>query len=176
MNRNVVISLSLFQSKGGILSKACEYIKELRQSNLKLGEDINTLDRLRIDNQLLRQEVCLIVCDNVGTKAIRQKFMIYELKIMSSCINFSGTERKENECKVFSSHYFLVCITLPWDQTKCWTECQKPRWWKKYNCLQTSSAKLMFLIQKRTTACPWLVNKWVSLTTPLFYPFMMLSP
>ncbi|KAJ0063575.1 hypothetical protein NL108_004395, partial [Boleophthalmus pectinirostris] len=44
------------QSKGGILSKACEYIKELRQSNLKLGEDISTLDRLRIDNQLLRQE------------------------------------------------------------------------------------------------------------------------
>ncbi|XP_075892077.1 upstream stimulatory factor 1 isoform X2 [Nelusetta ayraudi] len=45
------------QSKGGILSKACEYIKELRQSNLKLGDDINVLDRLRIDNQLLRQEV-----------------------------------------------------------------------------------------------------------------------
>ncbi|XP_008306969.1 upstream stimulatory factor 1 isoform X2 [Cynoglossus semilaevis] len=45
------------QSKGGILSKACEYIKELRQSNLKLGEDIGTLDRLRMDNQLLRQEV-----------------------------------------------------------------------------------------------------------------------
>ncbi|KAM4566572.1 upstream stimulatory factor 1 isoform 2-T2 [Odontesthes bonariensis] len=45
------------QSKGGILSKACEYIKELRQSNLKLGEDIGILDRLRVDNQLLRQEV-----------------------------------------------------------------------------------------------------------------------
>lgn len=45
------------QSKGGILSKACEYIKELRQSNLKLGDDIGTLDRLRVDNQLLRQEV-----------------------------------------------------------------------------------------------------------------------
>lgn len=45
------------QSKGGILSKACEYIKELRQSNMKLGEDIGALDRLRIDNQLLRQEV-----------------------------------------------------------------------------------------------------------------------
>lgn len=40
------------------MSKACEYIKELRQSNLKLGDDISTLDRLRIDNQLLRQEVC----------------------------------------------------------------------------------------------------------------------
>lgn len=39
------------------MSKACEYIKELRQSNLKLGDDINVLERLRIDNQLLRQEV-----------------------------------------------------------------------------------------------------------------------
>ncbi|KAM4590153.1 upstream stimulatory factor 1 isoform 2-T3 [Fundulus diaphanus] len=45
------------QSKGGILSKACDYIKELRQSNMKLGEDISVLDRLRVDNQLLRQEV-----------------------------------------------------------------------------------------------------------------------
>ncbi|XP_056297790.1 upstream stimulatory factor 1 isoform X1 [Pseudoliparis swirei] len=44
-------------SKGGILSKACEYIKELRQSNRKLGDDIGALDRLRLDNQLLRQEV-----------------------------------------------------------------------------------------------------------------------
>ncbi|XP_072310672.1 upstream stimulatory factor 1 isoform X3 [Eucyclogobius newberryi] len=50
-------TFSSVQSKGGILSKACEYIKELRQSNLKLGEDISTLDRLQIDNQLLRQEV-----------------------------------------------------------------------------------------------------------------------
>lgn len=47
----------LSQSKGGILSKACDYIKELRQSNLKLGEDVGSLDRLRMDNQLLRQEV-----------------------------------------------------------------------------------------------------------------------
>uniref|UniRef100_A0A087YGF9 Upstream stimulatory factor 1 n=2 Tax=Poecilia TaxID=8080 RepID=A0A087YGF9_POEFO len=45
------------QSKGGILSKACDYIKELRQSNMKLGEDISVLERLRVDNQLLRQEV-----------------------------------------------------------------------------------------------------------------------
>lgn len=44
------------------MSKACEYIKELRQSNLKLGEDIGTLDRLRMDNQLLRQEVRRCVC------------------------------------------------------------------------------------------------------------------
>ncbi|KAG5284087.1 hypothetical protein AALO_G00022820 [Alosa alosa] len=45
------------QSKGGILSKACDYIQELRQSNARLGEDMDSLDRLRMDNQLLRQEV-----------------------------------------------------------------------------------------------------------------------
>uniref|UniRef100_A0A3B5LTQ6 Upstream stimulatory factor 1 n=1 Tax=Xiphophorus couchianus TaxID=32473 RepID=A0A3B5LTQ6_9TELE len=45
------------QSKGGILSKACDYIKELRQSNMKLGEDSSALERLRVNNQLLRQEV-----------------------------------------------------------------------------------------------------------------------
>ncbi|XP_026138182.1 upstream stimulatory factor 1 isoform X4 [Carassius auratus] len=45
------------QSKGGILSKACDYIQELRQSNSRLGDELNTLDRLKMDNQLLRQEV-----------------------------------------------------------------------------------------------------------------------
>lgn len=65
MNLHVALCLCWFQSKGGILSKACEYIKELRQSNLKLGDDTNVLDRLRIDNQLLRQEVRLILCNNV---------------------------------------------------------------------------------------------------------------
>lgn len=65
MKLKVALFLYWFQSKGGILSKACEYIKELRQSNLKLGDDINVLDRLRIDNQLLRQEVRLVWCHNV---------------------------------------------------------------------------------------------------------------
>ncbi|XP_072557167.1 upstream stimulatory factor 1 isoform X4 [Paramormyrops kingsleyae] len=45
------------QSKGGILSKACDYIQELRQSNIRLGEELSTLERLRMDNQLLHQEV-----------------------------------------------------------------------------------------------------------------------
>ncbi|XP_063059560.1 upstream stimulatory factor 1-like isoform X2 [Engraulis encrasicolus] len=45
------------QSKGGILSKACDYIQELRQSNARLGEEMDSLERLRMDNQLLRQEV-----------------------------------------------------------------------------------------------------------------------
>uniref|UniRef100_A0A672Q7M3 Upstream stimulatory factor 1 n=1 Tax=Sinocyclocheilus grahami TaxID=75366 RepID=A0A672Q7M3_SINGR len=45
------------QSKGGILSKACDYIQELRQSNSRLGDELNSLDRLKMNNQLLRQEV-----------------------------------------------------------------------------------------------------------------------
>ncbi|KAM9440299.1 upstream transcription factor 1, like isoform 2-T2 [Clarias gariepinus] len=52
-----VDSAKTSQSKGGILSKACDYIQELRQSNARLSEDLETLDRLRLDNQLLRQEV-----------------------------------------------------------------------------------------------------------------------
>ncbi|XP_018611060.1 upstream stimulatory factor 1-like isoform X3 [Scleropages formosus] len=45
------------QSKGGILSKACDYIQELLQSNVRLAEELSSLERLRMDNQLLRQEV-----------------------------------------------------------------------------------------------------------------------
>lgn len=45
------------QSKGGILSKACDYIQDLRQSNARLEEELNTVDRLRMDNQLLKQEM-----------------------------------------------------------------------------------------------------------------------
>lgn len=54
-----LFSCGLLQSKGGILSKACDYIQELRQSNNRIAEELNTLDRLRMDNQLLRQEVSL---------------------------------------------------------------------------------------------------------------------
>ncbi|XP_030648815.1 upstream stimulatory factor 1-like [Chanos chanos] len=44
------------QSKGLILSKACDYIQVMRQSNARLEEELETLERLRMDNQLLRQE------------------------------------------------------------------------------------------------------------------------
>ncbi|XP_062844564.1 upstream transcription factor 1, like [Trichomycterus rosablanca] len=45
------------QSKGGILSKACNYIQELRQSNARLSGGVETLERLRMENQHLRKEV-----------------------------------------------------------------------------------------------------------------------
>lgn len=45
------------QSKGGILSKACDYIQELRQSNHRLSEELQGLDQLQMDNEVLRQQV-----------------------------------------------------------------------------------------------------------------------
>ncbi|XP_015263825.1 PREDICTED: upstream stimulatory factor 1 isoform X3 [Gekko japonicus] len=45
------------QSKGGILSKACDYIQELRQSNLRLSEELQGLEQLQMDNEVLRQQV-----------------------------------------------------------------------------------------------------------------------
>ncbi|CAH2327603.1 upstream stimulatory factor 1 isoform X1 [Pelobates cultripes] len=45
------------QSKGGILSKACDYIQELRQSNHRLSEELQNLDQLQMDNEVLRQQV-----------------------------------------------------------------------------------------------------------------------
>lgn len=49
----------LFQSKGGILSKACDYIRELRQNNQQLQESYKEVERVEMDNELLRQQVPL---------------------------------------------------------------------------------------------------------------------
>ena len=53
----------MFQSKGGILAKACEYINELRTTNIRLAttlkEHENTaeeLDALRRENTELKRE------------------------------------------------------------------------------------------------------------------------
>ncbi|XP_075909825.1 upstream stimulatory factor 1-like isoform X2 [Petromyzon marinus] len=45
------------QSKGGILSKACDYIQELRQTQQQLADNIKETERLHMDNELLRQQV-----------------------------------------------------------------------------------------------------------------------
>lgn len=47
----------IFQSKGGILSKACDYITELRTNNTRLSESVKDSERLQVDNDLLRQQV-----------------------------------------------------------------------------------------------------------------------
>ena len=45
-----------FQSKGGILAKACEYITSLRTSNARLGESLKDMEKLTVDVELLRQQ------------------------------------------------------------------------------------------------------------------------
>lgn len=45
------------KSKGGILSKACDYIRELRQTNQRMQETFKEAERLQMDNELLRQQV-----------------------------------------------------------------------------------------------------------------------
>ncbi|XP_062394571.1 upstream stimulatory factor 2 isoform X2 [Sardina pilchardus] len=44
-------------SKGGILSKACDYIRELRQTNQRLQESFKEVERIQVDNELLRQQI-----------------------------------------------------------------------------------------------------------------------
>lgn len=56
------VTMSLyFQSKGGILSKACDYIRELRQSNQRLQESLKEVERIQMDNELCRQQVWISV-------------------------------------------------------------------------------------------------------------------
>lgn len=94
-------NILLFQSKGGILSKACEYIKELRQSNLKLGEDINALDRVRIDNQLLRQEVA-VECRHCPP------FLWIVMKLLSSDRRLEVQESDPEEPHATARHRWLI--------------------------------------------------------------------
>lgn len=43
-------------SKGGILSKACDYINELRAANARMQETMKDSERLSVDIELLRQQ------------------------------------------------------------------------------------------------------------------------
>ena len=54
-----------FQSKGGILSKACDYINELRTANVRLQETMKDTDRLTVDIELLRQQCEELKNENV---------------------------------------------------------------------------------------------------------------
>ncbi|XP_018409880.1 PREDICTED: upstream stimulatory factor 2 isoform X3 [Nanorana parkeri] len=54
---NIETSKTGAQSKGGILSKACDYIRELRQTNQRMQETFKEVERLQMDNELLRQQI-----------------------------------------------------------------------------------------------------------------------
>lgn len=57
LERKILYYLFVPQSKGGILSKACDYIRELRQNNQRLQDSYKEVERVEMDNELLRQQV-----------------------------------------------------------------------------------------------------------------------
>ncbi|XP_059899183.1 upstream stimulatory factor 2 isoform X1 [Gadus macrocephalus] len=61
------------QSKGGILSKACDYIRELRQNNARLQEGCKEVERVQVDNELLRQQIEELKNDNALLRAQLQQ-------------------------------------------------------------------------------------------------------
>ncbi|XP_069057288.1 upstream stimulatory factor 2 isoform X1 [Pleurodeles waltl] len=60
-------------SKGGILSKACDYIRELRQTNQRMQETFKEADRLQMDNDMLRQQVEELKNENALLRAQLQQ-------------------------------------------------------------------------------------------------------
>ncbi|KAM9776931.1 upstream stimulatory factor 2 isoform X2 [Syngnathus typhle] len=60
-------------SKGGILSKACDYIRELRQNNQRLQESCKEVERIELDNELLRQQLEELKSDNALLRAQLQQ-------------------------------------------------------------------------------------------------------
>lgn len=56
VNAFIRIHFLFFQSKGGILSKACDYITELKTANLRMSESLKETERLSVDLELLRQQ------------------------------------------------------------------------------------------------------------------------
>ncbi|CAB1447234.1 unnamed protein product [Pleuronectes platessa] len=60
-------------SKGSILYKACDYIRELRQSNQQLQESCKEVERVKMDNELLRQQIEELKNDNALLRAQLQQ-------------------------------------------------------------------------------------------------------
>ena len=52
------------QSKGGILAKTCEYIADLQSTNQRFSESVAKLERVQLDYEVARLEVCLKLIKN----------------------------------------------------------------------------------------------------------------
>ncbi|XP_012685043.1 upstream stimulatory factor 2 isoform X3 [Clupea harengus] len=76
-NKSGAVSITL-KSKGGILSKACDYIRELRQNNQRLQESFKEVERVQLDNELLRQQIEDLKNDNALLRAQLQQHGIEE--------------------------------------------------------------------------------------------------
>uniref|UniRef100_A0A674CZB1 Upstream transcription factor 2, c-fos interacting n=1 Tax=Salmo trutta TaxID=8032 RepID=A0A674CZB1_SALTR len=60
-------------SKGGILSKACDYIRELRQNNQRLLDNVKEVERVQVDNELCRQQIEELKNENALLRAQLQQ-------------------------------------------------------------------------------------------------------
>ncbi|XP_023667605.1 upstream stimulatory factor 2 isoform X3 [Paramormyrops kingsleyae] len=60
-------------SKGGILSKACDYIRELRQDHQQLQEGCKEVERLQVENEVLRQQIEELKNENALLRAQLQQ-------------------------------------------------------------------------------------------------------
>ncbi|XP_057690341.1 upstream stimulatory factor 2 isoform X2 [Corythoichthys intestinalis] len=60
-------------SKGGILSKACDYIRELRQGNQRLQDSLKEVERIQVDNELCRQQIEELKNENALLRAQLQQ-------------------------------------------------------------------------------------------------------
>ncbi|XP_015227381.1 upstream stimulatory factor 2 isoform X1 [Cyprinodon tularosa] len=60
-------------SKGGILSKACDYIRDLRQSNQRMQESLKEVERIQVDNELCRQQIEELKNENALLRAQLQQ-------------------------------------------------------------------------------------------------------
>uniref|UniRef100_A0A8C7G2X9 Upstream stimulatory factor 2 n=1 Tax=Oncorhynchus kisutch TaxID=8019 RepID=A0A8C7G2X9_ONCKI len=60
-------------SKGGILSKACDYIRELRQNNQRLLDGVKEVERVQVDNELCRQQIEELKNENALLRAQLQQ-------------------------------------------------------------------------------------------------------
>ena len=66
---NNIFSTIFFQSKGGILSKACEYITELRTANQGLGQCLRDNEKLRQEITALKQLVTQLKRENLQLRS-----------------------------------------------------------------------------------------------------------
>ena len=56
------------QSKGGILEKTVQYLLDMKDENLRLVEYIKGLEKLKQDNDLLKQQVLKILSNSALEK------------------------------------------------------------------------------------------------------------
>ena len=70
---NDVTKSGQIKSKSGILSKACEYIAELRTANNTMAETLKETERISVDNDLLRSQLEELKQENTLLSATLQQ-------------------------------------------------------------------------------------------------------